>query len=318
MSLTHLSGCAHRCLPCSRGRGSRTERQKKVLRRWDQSACGRWVVGAAQQGHSLPERSWGAAPPGPILWSRSQYMRGFSNIPTCLSCFPHPTCREVCRPLFSCPAHCLAHIVLVCVNCQGTDLCARFCQERAFSLSLTLQSRPLWVAHTEGRSDEKPLLFKRHTGEQGCLVTVWCELRARRKAGVPGGVPRSWGRAVPPPASLGWHRSGFRGFRRKADSSLSLEDDAGRLEELQELLEKQDFELSQARERLVTLTAAVADLEGDLGTARRDLIKSEELSSKHQRDLREVSRAGRPLGLGAGVQLRRATASMPCVQRGAR
>lgn len=99
---------------------------------------------------------------------------------------------------------------------------------------------------------------------------------------------------------------------------MSLEDDAGRLEELQELLEKQDFELSQARERLVTLTAAVADLEGDLGTARRDLIKSEELSSKHQRDLREVSRAGRPLGLGAGVQLRRATASMPCVQRGAR
>ena len=48
--------------------------------------------------------------------------------------------------------------------------------------------------------------------------------------------------------------------------------------------------MSQARERLVTLTATVAELEEDLGTARRDLIKSEELSSKHQRDLREVSR----------------------------
>ncbi|XP_023422914.2 liprin-alpha-4 isoform X2 [Cavia porcellus] len=65
-------------------------------------------------------------------------------------------------------------------------------------------------------------------------------------------------------------------------------EDVGRIEELQELLEKQNFELSQARERLVTLTAAVTELEEDLGTARRDLIKSEELSSKHQRDLREA------------------------------
>ncbi|XP_074173256.1 liprin-alpha-4 isoform X8 [Rhinolophus sinicus] len=64
--------------------------------------------------------------------------------------------------------------------------------------------------------------------------------------------------------------------------------DMGRVQELQELLEKQSFELSQARERLVTLTAAVAELEEDLGTARRDLIKSEELSSRRQRDLREA------------------------------
>ncbi|XP_054432474.1 liprin-alpha-4 [Pteronotus mesoamericanus] len=66
------------------------------------------------------------------------------------------------------------------------------------------------------------------------------------------------------------------------------QDDAVRLEELQELLEKQSLELGQARERLATLTAAVAELEGDLGTARRDLLKSEERSSKHQRDLREA------------------------------
>ncbi|XP_043340844.1 liprin-alpha-4 isoform X11 [Cervus elaphus] len=65
-------------------------------------------------------------------------------------------------------------------------------------------------------------------------------------------------------------------------------EDVGQVEELQELLEKQNFELSQARERLVTLTATVAELEEDLGTARRDLLKSEELSSKHQRDLREA------------------------------
>ncbi|XP_066889763.1 liprin-alpha-4 isoform X5 [Kogia breviceps] len=77
--------------------------------------------------------------------------------------------------------------------------------------------------------------------------------------------------------------------------------DAGQVEELQELLEKQNFELSQARERLVTLTATVAELEEDLGTARRDLIKSEELSSKHQRDLREVSK-GLGLTLSFWVQ----------------
>lgn len=78
----------------------------------------------------------------------------------------------------------------------------------------------------------------------------------------------------------------------------------GRVQELQELLEKQSFELSQARERLVTLTAAVAELEEDLGTARRDLIQSEELSSRRQRDLREVGKGlVCSLVLDAGLQL---------------
>lgn len=77
----------------------------------------------------------------------------------------------------------------------------------------------------------------------------------------------------------------------------------GRVQELQELLEKQSFELSQARERLVTLTAAVAELEEDLDTARRDLIKSEELSVRRQRDLREVGKGlACPLVPGAGLQ----------------
>lgn len=59
--------------------------------------------------------------------------------------------------------------------------------------------------------------------------------------------------------------------------------------ELQELLEKQNFEVVQAKERISALAASVAELEEDLGTARKDLIKSEEMSSKYQRDLREVS-----------------------------
>uniref|UniRef100_A0A8C0IVB0 PTPRF interacting protein alpha 4 n=1 Tax=Chelonoidis abingdonii TaxID=106734 RepID=A0A8C0IVB0_CHEAB len=63
---------------------------------------------------------------------------------------------------------------------------------------------------------------------------------------------------------------------------------ASRVVELQELLEKQNFELTQAKERLAGLVASVAELEEDLGTARKDLIKSEEISSKYQRDLREA------------------------------
>uniref|UniRef100_A0A8B9S9E3 PTPRF interacting protein alpha 4 n=1 Tax=Apteryx owenii TaxID=8824 RepID=A0A8B9S9E3_APTOW len=63
---------------------------------------------------------------------------------------------------------------------------------------------------------------------------------------------------------------------------------AGRVVELQELLEKQNFEVVQAKERISALAASVAELEEDLGTARKDLIKSEEMSSKYQRDLREA------------------------------
>lgn len=58
--------------------------------------------------------------------------------------------------------------------------------------------------------------------------------------------------------------------------------------------------MGQARERLVTLTAAVAELEEELGTARRDLITSEELSSRRQRDLREVGEG--PAGQLSGGQ----------------
>lgn len=45
------------------------------------------------------------------------------------------------------------------------------------------------------------------------------------------------------------------------------------------------------KERLATLSSHVAELEEDLDTARKDLIKSEEMNSKLQRDVREVSGA---------------------------
>lgn len=79
--------------------------------------------------------------------------------------------------------------------------------------------------------------------------------------------------------------------------------------ELQELLEKQNFEVVQAKERISALAASVAELEEDLGTARKDLIKSEEMSSKYQRDLREVRHC--PLALQRLLQLQRRSLLLP-------
>nr|XP_056723446.1 liprin-alpha-4 isoform X10 [Euleptes europaea] len=77
-------------------------------------------------------------------------------------------------------------------------------------------------------------------------------------------------------------------WKRLPNGSIHPDDEASRSVELQELLEKQNFELAQSKERLSALAATVAELEEDLSTARRDLIKSEEMSSKYQRDLREA------------------------------
>lgn len=43
------------------------------------------------------------------------------------------------------------------------------------------------------------------------------------------------------------------------------------------------------KERLASLSSHVSELEEDLDTARKDLIKSEEMNTKLQRDVREVS-----------------------------
>uniref|UniRef100_A0A4W3GMW4 PTPRF interacting protein alpha 2 n=1 Tax=Callorhinchus milii TaxID=7868 RepID=A0A4W3GMW4_CALMI len=69
---------------------------------------------------------------------------------------------------------------------------------------------------------------------------------------------------------------------------LSHWEDVPRLVELQELIEKQNYEMTQLKERLATLSGRLAEVEQDLETARKDLIKSEEISTKYQRDIREV------------------------------
>lgn len=59
--------------------------------------------------------------------------------------------------------------------------------------------------------------------------------------------------------------------------------------ELQEVIDRQAREQSQMKERLASLSSHAAELEEDLDTARKDLIKSEEMNTKLQRDVREVS-----------------------------
>ena len=71
--------------------------------------------------------------------------------------------------------------------------------------------------------------------------------------------------------------------------SLSHEEDLAKVIDLQEVIDKQSWEQSQMKERLAALSAHVTELEEDLDTARKDLLKSEEADRTLQRDVCEVS-----------------------------
>ncbi|XP_051898865.1 liprin-alpha-3 isoform X2 [Pristis pectinata] len=58
--------------------------------------------------------------------------------------------------------------------------------------------------------------------------------------------------------------------------------------ECHDLIERQSTELLQMRERLAVFCRKVAEVEEELSTARKDLIKSEEANTKLQRDLKEA------------------------------
>ncbi|XP_072341257.1 liprin-alpha-2 isoform X3 [Scyliorhinus torazame] len=73
-----------------------------------------------------------------------------------------------------------------------------------------------------------------------------------------------------------------------SNGSIDPNDKISQVMELQELLEKQNYEMTQVKERLTTLSGQLAEVEQDRETARKDLIKSEEMSTKYQRDIREV------------------------------
>uniref|UniRef100_A0A3B1J794 PTPRF interacting protein alpha 4 n=1 Tax=Astyanax mexicanus TaxID=7994 RepID=A0A3B1J794_ASTMX len=76
-------------------------------------------------------------------------------------------------------------------------------------------------------------------------------------------------------------------WKRLPNGSIDVHDEASRCLELQEMLDKANKELATSRERSNTLNSRVAELEGELAGVRKELLKSEELSTKHQRDIRE-------------------------------
>ncbi|XP_048027855.1 liprin-alpha-4 isoform X11 [Megalobrama amblycephala] len=77
-------------------------------------------------------------------------------------------------------------------------------------------------------------------------------------------------------------------WKRLPNGSIDVHDDTSRCLELQELLDKANKELAQNRDRVSGLTNRMSELETELATARKDLLKSEEMSAKHQRDIREA------------------------------
>uniref|UniRef100_A0A8C1ISA0 PTPRF interacting protein alpha 1 n=1 Tax=Cyprinus carpio TaxID=7962 RepID=A0A8C1ISA0_CYPCA len=76
--------------------------------------------------------------------------------------------------------------------------------------------------------------------------------------------------------------------KRLSDVSMGAEEDCGKDGELQEAMDRQSKELLHLKERVASLCSRVTELEEDLDTARKDLIRSEDINSRLQRDLREV------------------------------
>ncbi|XP_073458405.1 liprin-alpha-3 isoform X7 [Aquarana catesbeiana] len=95
---------------------------------------------------------------------------------------------------------------------------------------------------------------------------------------------------------LARRRSGIDDGNKDGDSQSSavingsthLELRGGRESELEELVEKQRLELCQLKERLTMMCRQMSELEEELNTAQKDLIKSEEVCAKLQRDLKEA------------------------------
>ncbi|XP_055277743.1 liprin-alpha-1-like isoform X1 [Moschus berezovskii] len=76
--------------------------------------------------------------------------------------------------------------------------------------------------------------------------------------------------------------------KRSSDGSLSHEQNLAKMSELQEVIDKQLREQSQMEEHLAALSAHMRELEEDLDTARRKLLKSKEVNRKLERDVRKA------------------------------
>ncbi|XP_032249626.1 liprin-alpha-2 isoform X11 [Phoca vitulina] len=76
--------------------------------------------------------------------------------------------------------------------------------------------------------------------------------------------------------------------KRLSNGSIDSTDETSHIVELQELLEKQNYEMAQMKERLAALSSRVGEVEQEAETARKDLVKTEEMNTKYQRDIREA------------------------------
>nr|XP_021155608.1 liprin-alpha-2 isoform X4 [Columba livia] len=76
--------------------------------------------------------------------------------------------------------------------------------------------------------------------------------------------------------------------KRLSNGSIDSNDEASQVVELQELLEKQNYEMAQMKERLAALSSRVGEVEQEAETTRKELVKTEEMNSKYQRDIREA------------------------------
>uniref|UniRef100_A0A8D0A1L8 PTPRF interacting protein alpha 1 n=1 Tax=Sander lucioperca TaxID=283035 RepID=A0A8D0A1L8_SANLU len=79
--------------------------------------------------------------------------------------------------------------------------------------------------------------------------------------------------------------------QRSSDGSLSQEEELvhgfGKVSELKDVVDRQSADLGQMKERMAAMVSRISELEEDLDTARKDLIKSEDMNTRLQRDLRE-------------------------------
>ncbi|KAI4572872.1 hypothetical protein MJG53_012710 [Ovis ammon polii x Ovis aries] len=72
------------------------------------------------------------------------------------------------------------------------------------------------------------------------------------------------------------------------DKKRTRDEDLAQVIELKEIIKKKSREQREMRDRLAALSAHVTELEKDLDTARKDLLKSKEVKVKLQQDIREV------------------------------
>lgn len=84
-------------------------------------------------------------------------------------------------------------------------------------------------------------------------------------------------------------------LQRASDGSQNHEEESepvfGKVSELQDVVDRQTADLGQMKERMAAMVSRISELEEDLDTARKDLIKSEDMNTRLQRDLREVWRS---------------------------